>query len=112
MFKLVSEKISYLAVHRNPHAKVPWAMVSVYMLWAQHYSREKLPMTLNGPSVPPETCCLWCQMDPLLFERHAADGLEWAHWCCQKILPMDGWANCFSQEVLPMASYGPTIAAK
>jgi hypothetical protein len=34
--------------------------------WAQWRSSAALPITLNGPSVAPETCCRWSQVVPVV----------------------------------------------
>jgi hypothetical protein len=95
------------------------------VIWAQCYSRDMLPNAVNGPigaakkfyrwprmgqPFLKKKCCQRCHMGPMLLQRHAAESCEWAHWCCQKILPMATDGPAVSQkEMLPMVSYGPNV---
>src|ERR1700761_904913 len=96
------------------------------VIWAQCYSRDMLPKAVNGPigaakkfyqwpwmgqPLLSKKCCRWCHMGPMLLQRHAAESCEWAHWCCQKILPMvvDG-PTVSLKDILLMVSYGPNVA--
>ena len=130
--------MSSVAFHRAQRQKC-WGQYQACMCNGPSITPEKkLLITLNGPSVPPETCCLWRQTGRSMLPKNtvnvtdgqtilpgnAADGLIWAHYCCQVILlivtngPTVSSKSCcrylcmgpsLLPNMLPMAMGGPTF---
>ena len=62
--------------------------------WAQCFSKEMLPIPLNGPTLP----------------TNASDTLAWAHYCCQIMLLMI--TNGLITAVELTVTNGPTVVSK
>ena len=87
-------------------------------------SQQVLPIASFGPIGICSCCCRWFRVGPSAYAAAAAaaDGIAWAHWHMQPLLPMAShgpislptgaadsfvWAHWNMQLLLPMVSRGP-----